>query len=111
MVRVSNFGNLAVVALENPGAYDQEEFDVLVHDSDLARISECLDEGDYTSFQKRRFGSPTTAAYTPGCSYQASRAGGSGTSTTYRRPLRHAQQSQLGGGTPFAPPHFRPSRQ
>lgn len=48
VVRVSNFGNLAVLALENPGAYDQEEFDALVHQSDLTRIYECLDEGDYT---------------------------------------------------------------
>lgn len=48
VVRVSNFGNLAVLALGNPGAYDQEEFDALVHESDVARISGCLDEGDYT---------------------------------------------------------------
>jgi len=47
VVRVSNFGNLAVLALENPGAYDQEEFDALVHESDLTRIYECLDEGGY----------------------------------------------------------------
>ncbi|WP_159705613.1 hypothetical protein [Arthrobacter sp. 18067] len=47
VVRVSNFGSLAVLALENPGAYDQQEFDALVHESDVARISESLDEGNY----------------------------------------------------------------
>ena len=47
VVRVSNFGNLAVLAIENPGAYDQEEFDALVHKNDVARISKSLDEGNY----------------------------------------------------------------
>ncbi|MEV7606083.1 hypothetical protein AB0N65_11645 [Paenarthrobacter sp. NPDC089322] len=47
LVRVSNFGNLAVLALVNPGAYDQEEFDALVHQNDVARISKSLDEGNY----------------------------------------------------------------
>ncbi|GAA2856422.1 hypothetical protein [Paenarthrobacter ilicis] len=47
VVRVSNFGGLAVLTLENPGAYDQEEFDALVHESDIARISKSLDAENY----------------------------------------------------------------
>lgn len=47
VVRVSNFGNLAVLALGNPGTYGQEEFDALVHEIDLARISKSLDAGKY----------------------------------------------------------------
>ncbi|MEV7606068.1 hypothetical protein AB0N65_11570 [Paenarthrobacter sp. NPDC089322] len=47
VVRVSNFGSLAVLALENPGAYDQQELDSLVHEKDVARISKSLDEENY----------------------------------------------------------------
>ncbi|MGO4249500.1 hypothetical protein AB4Y87_19980 [Paenarthrobacter sp. RAF54_2] len=44
--------------LENPGAYDQEEFDALVHESDLTRILESLDEGDYILVPEEPLWSP-----------------------------------------------------
>lgn len=47
VIVVSNFGNLAVVAVDNPGVWTQEEFTELLHRDDAERIYAALDDLDY----------------------------------------------------------------
>lgn len=41
---VSNFGSMAVLAVDNPGAWSQTEFQALIHPHDMATIEAGLDE-------------------------------------------------------------------
>jgi hypothetical protein len=47
VVCVSNFGDLAVVSLDNPGASTQEEFEHAVASLDVDRIASALDDCGY----------------------------------------------------------------
>jgi hypothetical protein len=47
VVCVSNFGSLATVSLENPGAYDTAELETLLATQDAARVCRVLDDLDY----------------------------------------------------------------
>ena len=47
VVLVSNFGRLATVAVENPGAYSQDEFEERLAARDAARIYAALDSLEY----------------------------------------------------------------
>ncbi len=47
VVCVSNFGNLAVLALDNPGAWTQEELEQTVASSDIERITNALNDLGY----------------------------------------------------------------
>ena len=47
VVRVSNFGMLAVIALDNPGVHSEEEFRARADPHDVERIAACLDAGGY----------------------------------------------------------------
>lgn len=48
MIVVSNFGDLAVVAVDNPGVWTQEEFTEPLHRDDAERIYTALDDLGYT---------------------------------------------------------------
>jgi hypothetical protein len=48
VIVVSNFGGLAVIAIDNPGVWDQEEFAELLHPRDAERIYFALDDLGYT---------------------------------------------------------------
>ncbi|MEU8976488.1 hypothetical protein AB0D11_46360 [Streptomyces monashensis] len=47
-VTISNFGNLAVVTLGNPGSYSEEEARELLHATDRLSVEEELEALDYT---------------------------------------------------------------
>jgi len=47
VVRASNFGMLAVMALDNPGVHGEEEFRARADPHDVERIAACLDAGGY----------------------------------------------------------------
>jgi hypothetical protein len=47
VVCVSNFGSLATVSIENPGAYDAAELELLLDPEDAARLYGVLDELGY----------------------------------------------------------------
>lgn len=47
VVSVSNFGNLAVMALDNPGAWSQEEFEQMAAALDVDGIATALDDLGY----------------------------------------------------------------
>lgn len=48
MIVVNNFGGLAVVTVDNPGAWTQKEFTELLHPDDAERIYAALDDLGYT---------------------------------------------------------------
>lgn len=48
VIIVSNFGNLAVVAIDNPGVWDSEDFTGLLHPHDAERVYAALDDLGYT---------------------------------------------------------------
>lgn len=48
VIYVSNFGDLAVVTVDNAGAWNQREFEVLLSRSDHERIYNALDDLGYT---------------------------------------------------------------
>ena len=48
VITVSNFGGLAVVAVDNPGVWSREEFTELLHPDDAERIYAALDSLGYT---------------------------------------------------------------
>jgi hypothetical protein len=48
VIVISNFGGLAVLAVENPGVWDDEEAARLLRRDDASRIREALDDLGYT---------------------------------------------------------------
>ncbi|MFU8873021.1 hypothetical protein [Micromonospora sp. SL4-19] len=48
VIVISNFGDLAVLAVENPGVWDDEEAAQVLHPDDTSRIHKALDDLGYT---------------------------------------------------------------
>ncbi|WP_406105727.1 hypothetical protein [Micromonospora globbae] len=48
VIVISNFGDLAVLAVENPGVWDDEEAAQVLHPDDTTRIRRALDDLGYT---------------------------------------------------------------
>jgi len=48
VIVASNFGGLAVVTVDNPGAWSQEEADALLHPDDAGRVHAALNDTGYT---------------------------------------------------------------
>lgn len=49
VIVVSNFGRLVVVAVDNPGAWSQDEFAELLHPGDAERVYAALEDLGYTA--------------------------------------------------------------
>jgi hypothetical protein len=67
VVCVSNFGSLATVSLENPGAYGTAELETLLTEEDAARVHGALDDLDYVVVPEeplwRDYDGPSTISF------------------------------------------------
>jgi hypothetical protein len=83
VITVSNFGSLAVVAVDNPGVWSREEFTGLLHPDDAERIYAALGSLGYTVVPEEPLWRALTGAGRSGSSTRRiHRPGGSGSSTT-----------------------------
>ncbi|WP_346539013.1 hypothetical protein [Micromonospora sp. DPT] len=68
VIVISNFGDLAVLAVENPGVWDDEEAAQVLHPDDTTRIRRALDDLGYTLIPEEPLWQPYNGACQRGVS-------------------------------------------
>jgi hypothetical protein len=86
VIVVSNFGNLAVMAVDNSGAWTQEESSELLHPDDADRIQAALDSLGYTMRYRDENDTPFHGKYSFRADSGAAVTGGTPGNRTQREP-------------------------
>ncbi|MEU9829333.1 hypothetical protein [Micromonospora chersina] len=65
VIIISNFGDLAVLAVDNPGVWTDKEAAQLLHPDDETRIRQALDDLDYTLIPEEPLWQPYDGTWDP----------------------------------------------